>query len=465
FYLAQQGWNTTAYIVRPRKPDDPLVNRLSEVGGKIKLVDDQKDYEPLRKLISEHAVLLDGILGTGIKLPLKEEIAEFLENVNDWLAQMENPPKVVAVDCPSGVDCESGEAAPQCIPADLTVTMAAVKTGLLQFPTYNLIGQMWLVDIGLEDESLSLPVWNSVKRNLAYRELIQAHIPARPFDAHKGTFGTAILVAGSLNYTGAALLAGEAAFRVGAGLITLAVPQPLHAAISGNFPESTWLLLPYESGVIDEAAVDVLLENMDRATAIMLGPGFGTKLPTEKFMQRFLHANKVVSKDGHSKPTLIIDADGLKLLTKIEKWPQILPSNSVLTPHPGEMSVLTGLTVPEIQANRLEIAEKYAQEWDKVLVLKGANTVVASPDGRTTVIPIATPALARAGTGDVLSGLIVGLLAQGVEPFFAAVCGCWIHAKAGLMAAENLGTTASVLARDVLAAVIQVMGELNDGER
>jgi ADP-dependent NAD(P)H-hydrate dehydratase / NAD(P)H-hydrate epimerase len=460
-YLAQQGWKTTAFIVRPRKSEDYLINRLVKVGGKIEIFNDEKDYSRLKDILSKHAILLDGILGTGIQLPLRGEISEILINVNDWIKQMKNPLKVVAVDCPSGVDCESGAAAAECISADLTVTMAAVKTGLLKFPAYNLIGEMWVVDIGLEDESLHLPTWNSVRRNLADQEMVKTYLPSRSFDAHKGTFGTAILVAGSLNYTGAALLAGEAAFRVGAGLITMAVPEPLHAALSGQFPESTWLLLPSESGVIAESAADVILNNLARATAIMLGPGFGTKEPTEKFLKKLFDVDQGIIRKEDAIPSLIIDADGLKLLASINNWPQLVPPNSVLTPHPGEMSVLTGLSVAEIQANRLEIAEKFARLWNMVLVLKGANTVVASPAGNTTVIPIATPALARAGTGDVLSGLIVGLLAQGLEPYYAAVAGCWIHAQAGLVAAESLGSTASVLARDIISAIIHVMADLD----
>jgi ADP-dependent NAD(P)H-hydrate dehydratase / NAD(P)H-hydrate epimerase len=459
-HLAKKGWKTTAVIVRPRSSEDPLSKRLVEVGGKIETFKNNTDYDLLKELIFQHGILLDGILGTGIQLPLKNEISELLKSINEWLDKMEKPPKVVAVDCPSGIDCNSGEAAPDCIPADLTVTMAAVKAGLLQFPAYKLVGKICLVDIGLDDESLLLPTWRSIKRTIADQEMVKAWLPFRPLDAHKGTFGTAILVAGSLNYTGAALLAGEAAFRVGAGLITLAIPEPLHTAISGHFPESTWLLLPSEAGVISESAADIIVENLGRVTAIMLGPGFGIKKPTEKFLDKFLEVYQGEISNRASNPRLIIDADALKLLTSIDDWFQAIPPYSVLTPHPGEMSILTGLSVTEIQSNRLEIAEKFSRLWNQVLVLKGANTIVASPDGRTTAIPVATPALARAGTGDVLSGLLVGLLAQGVEPFNAAVAACWIHGQAGLLAAKNFRSTACVLARDILLAVVPVMADI-----
>jgi len=159
-------------------------------------------------------------------------------------------------------------------------------------------------------------------------------------------------------------------------------------------------------------------------------------------------------------PPLVIDADGLKLLAKIDGWHKLLPVPAVLTPHPGEMAVLTGLSTEEVQNDRMGIATKYAQEWGHVVVLKGAFTIIAAPDGMATVIPVASPALARAGTGDVLAGLIVGLIAQGVEAYDAAVAGAWIHAQAGLVAAEALGGTASVLAGDVLDAIPDVMSDL-----
>mgnify|MGYP001074513976 CR=1 FL=1 len=159
-------------------------------------------------------------------------------------------------------------------------------------------------------------------------------------------------------------------------------------------------------------------------------------------------------------PPMVVDADGLKLLARLPDWPARLPPMSILTPHPGEMSVLTGLSKEELQGDRIAIAEQYAALWGHVVVLKGAFTVVASPGGDTAVIPVATPALARAGTGDVLAGLIVGLRSQGVEAYDAALAGSWIHAQAGIYAAEDMGNTASVLARDVLAACTPVLNGL-----
>lgn len=476
--LAGQGWKTSVYIVRARPEDDPLLERYRQAGGVVHELEQDSGYETLRQLLGEAGLVLDGVLGTGIKLPLKGEVAEALDAVRLTLASLENPPRVVAVDCPSGVDCDTGEAALECIPADLTITMAAVKKGLLRTPAYGLVGELQLVGIGLPEEGEALEAWRSVQRRVVTDRMVSEVLPERPLDAHKGTFGTVLVVAGSVNYTGAVLLAGEAAYRIGAGLVTLAVPGPLHSALAGQIPEATWILLPHEMGVISAAAAEVVRKNLDRARALLLGPGFGTEDATEQFLARLLNPDALpgrgtigfIRQSASQKnkdddlaaelPPVVVDADGLKLLAKIPDWPKRLPAPAILTPHPGEMSVLTELPVEEIQADRIEVASRFSREWGHVVVLKGAFTVIAAPDGQVAVIPVATPALARAGTGDVLAGAIVGLRAQGLDPFTAAWAGAWIHAQAGLIAADYLGTTTSVLAGEVLHAIADVLTNL-----
>ena len=469
--LAGQGWKARAYLVKDRDPDDPLIARLLEKGGQVFTQQKDSDYKVLSELIRKHAILLDGVLGTGIQLPLRGSVAETLGKAKQILGKQAGAVHVVAVDCPSGVDCGTGEAAEETIPAGLTVTMAAVKTGLLQFPAANFTGEIRVVGIGLTNQK----AWQAVKRRVADWESVQASMPERPANAHKGTFGTALVVAGSVNYTGAALLSGKAAYRVGAGLVTLAVPAPLHGAIAGHFPEATWLLLPHEIGVINAEAVNVIEKNLERPTAMLLGPGFGLEDATRDFLAKLLRigmaqrrgaigfisapTRELGAQEG-KLPPLVVDADGLKLLAGLEDWAAHLPKAAVLTPHPGEMAILTRLPVSEIQTDRLGVAERFSQQWGHVVVLKGAYTVVAAPGGETTVIPVATSALASAGTGDVLAGLIAGLLAQGVGPYPAAVNGSWIHAQAGLQAHRQLGSAATVIAGDVLESIPQVMSRL-----
>jgi hydroxyethylthiazole kinase-like uncharacterized protein yjeF len=453
-YLAEEGWSTSAAILRLRPAGDLLVRRLQDAGGRVVWLDKQFDGEALEQLLDAHGLLLDGVLGTGVRLPLKAEAAQALGFTRQRLEAMENPPVVVAVDCPSGVDCDGGETAPECIQAELTVTMAAVKQGLLKFPAYNLVGELRVVGIGLAQDGEGLQAWKDARCILPDLDWVRTVLPARQLDAHKGTFGTALIAAGSTNYTGAVWLAGQAAYRVGAGLVTLAVPAPLHAALAGQFPEATWVLLPQQDGFIAAQAEATIRPHLGKGTALLVGPGFGLEPTTAEFLARLLGST------GIELPPMVIDADGLKLLKHVPDWYKRLPSLAVLTPHPGEMSVLTGLPKEQIQADRLGLARRYSQEWGHILVLKGAFTIIAAPDGAAAIIPVATPALARAGTGDVLAGLIAGLRAQGVEAFEAAVAGAWIHAYAGLQAVKEVGNPASVLAGDVLRGTVSVISDL-----
>ena len=460
-HLAQNGWRTAAYLLRDRQPDDPLLGRFSDTGGKLWVLAEDENFSSLDQLLAEHAVLLDGVLGTGASLPLKPPLANTLDHIRQYRQEHDLPQVVVAVDCPSGVDCDSGEAAPQTLPADLTVTMAAVKAGLMSFPAHELAGEIRLVGIGLTDDQ---PAWKTVQCTLAEADAIRELLPERPSSAHKGTFGTVIVLAGSASYTGAALLAGKAAYRVGAGLVTLAVPSLLHTALAGHFPEATWILLPEEAGCIAAPAVDVLAGQLERATALLIGPGFGLQPTTRDFLAGLLGSG--VDQDESDKqakvrlPRLVIDADGLKLLSQLPDWPDLLPEPAILTPHPGEMAALTGLDTAAIQRDRLRIAGRYAHKWQQIVVLKGANTIISAPDGRTIMIPVATAALARAGSGDVLAGAITGLLAQGLEPFAAAAAGTWLHAQAGVIAGDRLGNSASVLAGDLLDGLIEAINDL-----
>jgi NAD(P)H-hydrate epimerase len=468
--LAEKGWTTRAYLIHRKSQGDALVKRLEEANGEFYLVEKDEGFQQLQAFLESADIVLDGVLGTGFKLPIRDDIGSVLAAVQGIVAEMEWPPYIIAVDCPSGVDCDSGQAVPQTIPADATVTMGAVKQGLLKLPAHDLIGELRVVEIGeLED----LVSWQDVKNEVASEDLAMSLLPPRPTDAHKGTFGTALIAAGSINYTGAALLAGMAAYRIGAGLVTLAIPASLHGSLAGQFPEATWILLPHEMGVIASGAAEVLIKNLTRATALLIGPGLGLEDTTRDFIAELL--NGLTEKPVHGRmgfvqdpgekkeltpvslPPMIFDADGLKLLAKLPDWQKLIPASTILTPHPGEMSILTNMSIEEIQKDRLKVAHRIAQEWGHVLVLKGAFTVIAAPDGRSTTIPVATPALARAGTGDVLAGLITGLRAQGVDAYDAARTGAWIHAQAGLMAAEFQGSSAAVMAGDVLEAVPDVI--------
>jgi NAD(P)H-hydrate epimerase len=403
----------------------------------------------LEEELAGAAVLLDGVLGTGIKLPLREPLDSLLAITGKILNSAASKPAIVAVDCPSGIDCDSGEAAPVCLRADLTVTMAAVKAGTLKFPAYRYLGDLEIVEIGLPK---GLEEWDRIKREVIQPEWVAAQLPERPLDAHKGTFGTALIAAGSLPYPGAAALAGKSAYRIGTGLVTMAVAESIYTGLMEAFPEATWIVLEENGSGIRASAVEQIASALGRPTACLLGPGWGTGQSTREFLAAVL--------DLQDLPPLVVDADGLRLLAELPDWWEKLPAGSLLTPHPGEMSVLCGRSVDQIQADRVLTAETWAREWGQNVLLKGAHTVIADPSGETRILIGADPALARAGSGDVLAGMITGLIAQGLSPFAAAAAGSWLHVQAGHLASDQAGSPAAVLAGGISEMIGPALAEL-----
>jgi hydroxyethylthiazole kinase-like uncharacterized protein yjeF len=442
-YLVCWGWRGQALLFSKREDADPLIGRLQKSGGKLLdfTTPGANDADLERKLLDAD-ILVDGILGTGIKLPLREPLNTLLDCTRSILLGAKVRPRVVAVDCPSGVDCDTGEVAPSSFPADITVTMAAVKQGLLKFPAYDYLGELKLVDIGL---SSGLMEYDRISREVITAEWVKPLIPARPLNAHKGVFGTVLVVAGSENYPGAAVLAGKSAYRAGAGLVTVAVPGSIFPGVISVLPEATWLVLDDRGGGIASTSADLIKAYLPRATGLLVGPGLGTRGSTKKFLEGLLRLEDL--------PALVLDADALRLAASLPGWPGLLPARSVLTPHPGELAAMTGLSISQIQADRVQVAEQYARQWNQILLLKGAHSVIAEPSGQTKIVQSANPALARAGSGDVLGGTIASLLAQGMPAFEAAACGAWIHARTGDLAAVAAGSRAGVMAGDLADAV------------
>lgn len=486
--LAQEleGASVGAFLLKLRGDDDDVFARARDAGVFIASADDDKaaGYRVLQNLVANADVLIDALFGTSLRLPIKGDAAKVLQAAHKaiTLRRAERPappyttpadpdltapddgPIIVAVDCPSGLDCDTGALDKLTLPAHETITFAAAKPGLLTFPGAEAVGTLHIADIGLPSR---LPELDEIALTLVDAAEVRARLPQRPRDSHKGTFGKAMVVAGSLNYTGAAYLAAAAAYRAGAGLVTVGAPQIIVPVLAGMLPEATWLLLPHDLGVINEAAVKVLRTELAGYSALLLGPGFGREDVTGEFLRELLRPQEEVrhsraigfvpnepagetARPATDLPPLVIDADGLNLLAAMDDWPRLLPPGTILTPHPGEFARLARLEREDVQANRIPLAQAKAAEWNCVVVLKGAFTVVAAPDGRTAVEPFATSALASAGTGDVLAGAIAGLLAQGLAPFDAALCAGWLHGMAGVRAAGLLETAISVTAGDVL---------------
>ena len=275
---------------------------------------------------------------------------------------------------------------------------------------------------------------------------VAEHLPPRPDRAHKGTFGRLMVIAGSPEYPGAALLTGLGALRMGAGLVAVAAPESLHLQLVGAVPELTWLALSEEApGVSGPGGWRRMTAEASRYDAIVLGPGLGANPTAWRRARRFL---------AEIRRPVVVDADGLNALAEEHEWWRLIGVPAVLAPHPGEFARLRGDTsvIADDDAVRTEAAALSSRTWGHVVALKGANTVVAAPDGRTLMSCVATPALATAGSGDVLAGAIGALLAAGLEPFSAAACAVAVHARAGVICEERVGR-AGVLASEIAAAI------------
>lgn len=456
-HLRVSGAAVSLYIWRrrddPERPDENW-RRCRELDLPEVHADDDPGQTRLRALLARQDLVIDALLGAGRARPLAGELLAIVEAVNASGAD------VLAVDLPTGVDADSG-AAPAAISARRTIATGLAKRGLWLFPGRGYAGELAVAEIGIPGDTLEEIMSETLSSDYARRLL-----PPRPADAHKGTFGKVLVVAGSIQYPGAAMLSCGGAARVGAGLVTLGAGRSV-LAIAGRMPEITLLPLPEgDWGAVGPAALEELAKSLEGYAALLIGPGLGRGDATREFVRRLfgVEAPKGRARVGFlvsspeaaataptappDLPPTVVDADGLNMLAELDGWSERLPAGRcVLTPHPGEMRRL--LKADELPGDPADAATTAAKEWRQVVVLKGASTVVASPDGKTVVHAGGNPALATAGTGDVLAGAIAGLLAQGLEPYAAAALGVYLHAAAGARVRDDLGD-AGALASDLL---------------
>jgi NAD(P)H-hydrate epimerase len=456
--LARWGAEVSVYLPVRRQEPDPLLEACFAAGCEVRSRDEDPDGAWLASHVRRAEAVVDAILGTGRARPLEGALARTLARVREEKTRRPSL-RTVAVDLPTGLNADTGELDPQTLSADMTLVLGLPKRGHLALPGAEACGRMVLVDIGLPpdaDRDASLGLIDAASTRVA--------LPERPLGGHKGTFGRALIVGGSQNYIGAPALAARAAARAGAGLVTIAAPASLTPSISALCPEATHNPLPDEGhlGFLGgRLAADELLE-LPHYDGTTIGPGLGHTSTTALFLKRALYDGGESAELG----PLVLDADALNILATMPSWWARLPQPAVLTPHPGEMGRLTGLSPAQVQADRLGLAQARAQEWGVVLVLKGAFTIVASPEGRTAISPIALPALATAGTGDVLSGALAGLLAQGMEVFPAACAAVYVHGLAGALAAQETGDgLRGIVASDVAEKLPTAIAMVRRGER
>jgi NAD(P)H-hydrate epimerase len=444
--LADGGAAVTAYLAGNRGEDDHNLLLLRERPATVIFATDDPESALLKNATSAADIILDAVFGTGKTRAIDDIYARVLNDTAE-VAQYGRQ-VIAALDNPSGLDCDTGEADPACLPADYTITLGFPKHGLFNFPGAALVGELITVDIGIPPKMAE-----GIRSELIDEGWMRFVIPPRPLNANKGNFGRLLVIAGSSNYVGAAYLACAAAYRAGAGLVTLAAPKSLQPMLAGCLPEVTWLPLPEaEPGVHDPKAWGTLAEKANDYHAVLVGCGLGQHPATVAFLEEAI--------DGLAKTEsdLIFDADALNIMARGPWW-QRVKRDCILTPHPGEMARLATAPVPDIQRFRLDIARKMAMEWKATVCLKGANTVIAAPNGDARLNHAAVPALATAGTGDVLAGTIAGLLTQGLSLFDAASAGTYLHAGAGALVTEESGDT-GLMASDLLPAIPRVIKKL-----
>ncbi len=450
YHLRDMGAQVHVYLTGARPEDDPPWQALHDHDIPFTLATDDPDYTKLDALLEEAAGVLDALLGTGTNRPIEGVMAAILGRLEVARARTNRRPQLIALDIPSGVDPDTGRVDPLTVPADVTVGFGYVKVGLFQAPGRSYGGQIIRADIGLPPPEIELPF-----EEIEYR-MAQRGVPERAADGHKGTFGHVTLAAGSVRYPGAAVLAAEAAARSGAGLVTIAAPAEAQPLLVTRFPDATHEPLPSTAGTVSAAAATALLRALPGTDALLVGPGLGHTNDTAEFVR-----NLLAGLDGiEGLRAVVLDADALNVLATQRGWHEQLQLPRIVTPHPGEMARLLGTTTEDVQANRLRYALNYAREIEGVVVLKGAGTIIAAPDGRARFSTALNSMLAHGGTGDVLAGLLVGFIAQGAGPFEAATAAVYIHSETASAVAKEYGEAAG-LAQDLLRALPEVRKNLD----
>lgn len=426
--LRRAGWKVQLWLAAaPDAVQGDAARMLTawrKAGGRIEPLVDADDVARLGDALSRSAVIVDALFGTGLNAPLVGHMAAIVDAFNAADAP------VLAVDIASGLSADTGQPLGVAVRADVTATFAFPKLGHCIYPGVDYGGTLEVVDIGIPPEALDAV---GPRARLLDAATMAPLLPPRKADSHKGTYGHVLVIGGAPGTTGAALLATEAAGRAGAGLTTVAAAPEVRAVLAARVLEAMTAATPAAD---DAAGVDELLRGR---SAVVCGPGLGTSSDVVALVAAVVARCNV---------PLVLDADGLNAIAGTTAL-RARPAATVVTPHPGEMGRLAGTDTAAVQADRAAVARRFAATEGVVTVLKGARTIVAAPDGRLAICPTGNPGMASGGMGDVLAGVIGGLLAQRLDPFDAACLGVYAHGLAGDAVAAERGTT-GLLARDVL---------------
>lgn len=445
-YFQSLGLKVRVYLAGPReglKGDAALqlglVNRL-----KIPLteLDEKSNRSSLKQEVSGFDLLVDALLGTGIDKEVKGLFRDLIDLIN------EIPIPKASADIPSGLSSDTGRPLGLCVKADLTVTFGQPKIGQFLFPGCRFVGRLFVIDIGFPPD-----LWPAPKERveLLGKELIAPLLTERDPEGHKGSYGHVLVLAGSRGKTGAAAMTCLGALRAGAGLVTLGIAESLNPIMEVKLTESMTEPLPEgEPGHLGPEALGPIMDLLEGKKGLAIGPGLSQSPGTSSLVQSLLGQLKNIP--------MVIDADGLNALAAAPESLRNLAGKAILTPHPGEMSRLSGRPMKEIQADRIEAARSFSRKYGVVIVLKGARTVIADPEGPVYLNPVAHSVLAAGGTGDILTGLILGFLSQGMSLTQSACLGVFLHGQAGVWLARERGGR-GILASELLDKIPSLISQ------
>ena len=431
--LAEESFAVTAVLLcgQPKSAQArEMYSRMEGLG--VSVLNLETEPYMAASAVREAQLVVDAVYGIGFHGDLPDYMRPLFRQVNAAEAI------TIAIDVPSGMDCDTGLCDPDTLAADRTITFTAMKPGLLSAKSSAVCGAVEVVGIGIDERLIDQ---FTSDQSIIDWDMVAHCFQPRPADSHKGTYGHLLSVCGSYGMAGAAILAARAALRCGAGLVTAAMPASVYPLAAGSVPEALFLPLPETGdGLLAMAAREKLRERLARCTAVLVGCGLGCGGQVPAVVEDVLR---------HASCPVVLDADGINCVAQhidIRKTTQV---PLVLTPHPGEMARLLGCSIEQVQDNRLETARRFAEEQQVILVLKGSKTVVAAPGQTLLVNTTGNPGMATGGSGDVLAGMIASFIAQGMEPYRAAMCGVYLHGLAGDAAAHRISQHA-MLPSDLL---------------
>ena len=439
-YFHSLGLKVRVYLAGPKSglKGDAALQLLLTDKLKVPLVEltDKMDLPALRQELLHNDLLVDALLGTGLEKKVQGIFREVILLMNEL------PIPKIAIDIPSGLSSDSGQPLGLCTQADLTVTFGLPKIGQILFPGCRFVGRLFVVDIGIP------PIFHPAPKErveLLEPNILAPFLPKRDPEGHKGLYGHVLVLAGSKGKTGAAAMTCLGALRAGAGLVTLGIPESLNTIMEIKLTEPMTEPLPEgESGTLGPKALKRIQSLCEGKKALAIGPGLSQSLGTKSLVQALLRRLRDIP--------LVIDADGLNALAEAPEGLKTLTGRAILTPHPGEMSRLSGQPIKAIQADRIQTARAFSRKYGVVVVLKGARTVIADPEGPVYLNPVAHSILASGGTGDILTGLILGFLSQGLPLTEAACLGVFLHGQAGAWLARERGGQ-GILASELLEKI------------